>query len=126
MAGVGDNMVFCSNCGTENDDNASFCKECGCSFSSNESHVEENIEYIDVLRDFIMIKDESGERISKAKVIGLLVLLFYVVYGISVVRWHIPTFWMFAFFLLFFYLGGLFYYFLIRGLGYILREHVFN
>lgn len=120
-------MVFCQNCGTKNEDGSAFCKECGASITRNRSHVKhDEATFEDVLKDFLMIKDVSSERISKAKLIGLLVLLFYILNGIYWSRFSLSFFWGYAFTMLLIYLCGLFYYGLIRGLGYILRKYIIS
>lgn len=116
-------MVFCRNCGSENSDDSSFCRECG--YPLDTVNGGEEITYIDVLKDFLYIKDEATERVSKAKLIGLVVLALYVLLGINMAR-DFNDIFLFLFTVLITYLVGLLYYSLIRGIGYILREYVLN
>lgn len=85
---------------------------------------DDKISYEEILMDFLMIDDGSGMRVSKAKLIGLIVLVLYVVMGINGARGALPYFLVFAIFVLISYLIGLFYYAIIRGAGYILRNYV--
>ena len=78
--------------------------------------------YEEVLKDFLMVEDDSFERISKAKLIGLIVLVIYVLGGIWSGRSFLPNLFFFSTYILMTYLVGLFYYFIIRFAGYILRN----
>lgn len=114
-------MVYCQKCGHENPDDASFCRECGANLGS--SHKTESFEYADVLKDFLFITDSGGERISKAKAIGIVAFCIWMIYAIFSSRFS-PD-WLFYVITMFvFYIAALFYYFLIRGLGYIIRNYL--
>lgn len=115
-------MVYCPKCGTKNNDGDSYCRECGMQLGSSPQSDEE-FTYVDALKDFLYIKEGSTERISKAKLIGLVVLVIYLIMGMNMARGSYGLF-MFSTTMFIFYCIGLLYYFLIRGLGYILREFV--
>lgn len=117
-------MVFCRNCGTENADGSSFCRQCGHRLDKIR-HDGEEVSYIDVLKEFLYIKDGPTERISKAKLVGLVVLAIYILSGMNMAR-DFNGIFPFSITVFITYIVGLFYYFLIRGLGYILREYVIN
>lgn len=117
-------MVFCPECGTENSDGVNYCRECGHPLGVSHE-IGEEFTYINALKSFLYIKEGSIERISKAKLIGLIVLAVYLIFGMNMAR-EFSTIFTFSLTVFIFYIVGLFYYFLIRGLGYILREFVLN
>ena len=115
-------MVFCPECGTENSDGVNYCRECGHPLRASHD-TEEEFTYMDALKSFLYIKEGSTERISKAKLAGLIVLAVYLIFGMNMAR-EFSTIFTFSVTMFISYIAGLFYYFLIRGLGYILREFV--
>lgn len=109
---------FCSNCGEELNANAVFCPNCGCKvkISSEEPTYEE------LIRNIIYVDD----RISKAKAIGVVIFLIYIIAYLfyiapSSLREGPILFIIFTFFA---YIDGLFYYAVCRGVGFLIRTYV--
>ncbi len=112
----------CPNCGNEiSFDGALFCPECGHKFTGN---VVNDIDF-GWIENILMVHDEkTGERrVSKAKLAGIIIFLLYIFGFLMQSGYHLRLGafdFIFSAFLCIF--AGLFYYFICRGIGYIVRK----
>lgn len=112
----------CPKCGKNiTFDGALFCPECGHKFTGK-AVVDMDFDWID---NILMVHDEkTGERrVSKAKLAGIIIFALYIFGFLVQSGYHLRlgSFnFIFSAFLCIF--AGLFYYFVCRGIGYIIRK----
>ena len=115
---------FCSECGSEMNKNDLFCPNCGKKVDVENTNHEES--YEDLIKSIVYIDDGNGDRISKAKMIGVLFALAMIivnaVFNIPMsLRMGASVFFINVFAC---FIACVFYYFVCVGLGYVIRTFV--
>ena len=112
---------FCQECGAKLKKDGSFCPNCGRKVNPKS---ENEVSYIDLIRDIIFINDNGSYRLSKAKLLGVLIfacIFFYFVFdSASFFMRHALSFF---FIILTIFISGLFWYGICRGVGYLIRTY---
>ena len=117
----------CPKCGKNiPSDNAHFCPECGFSIDEKPkiSNRLKNSED-DWIKNLLWIDDEktSQKRISKAKLIGIVIFILYVFGAILTSGEYLRLgFFPFALMMLASLIAGIIYYCLCRGIGFVIRK----
>ena len=116
---------FCSECGHKLKE-GDFCPNCGAKRRSHKSKSYDDDSYESLIRDILWIRDGSGYRISKAKIVACAFFIGYVFTGMvmmmpSAVRYGFMPFFLDVFII---FVVGLFYYAVCRCIGYLVRRFV--
>lgn len=112
---------FCRECGAKLK-GGMFCPNCGIKIS-NES--ENEVTYLDLIMDIVYIEENGGYRLSKAKLLGVLMfafIFFETVFTSS--RYLMRHFILFFVIISTIFIAGLFWYGICRGAGYLFRTYV--
>lgn len=112
---------FCKECGAKLK-GGMFCPNCGIKISNGS---ENEVSYFDLIMDIVFIEDNNGLRLSKAKILGVLIfayLFFDAVFNTS--RYLMSHFIIFFSIISVIFIAGLFWYGICRGAGYLIRTYV--
>ena len=113
---------FCSECGAKLKKRDRFCPNCGIKISQESAN---EVTYLDLIMDIVFINDDNGYRLSKAKLLGVLIfafIFFEVVFTSS--RYFMRHFITFFITISIIFIAGLFWYGIYRGAGYLFRTYV--
>lgn len=118
---------FCPDCGHEVKSDASFCPNCGSSIPQDELKSDKK-SFEELVKEILWVKEGSGYRISKAKLVGVLFFLYVVL--TSMIFIVPPTlrinFLGFVIAMFLAYVVGLVWYAVFRGVGFLVRKYLIN
>lgn len=114
-------VEFCQECGCKLKEGGSFCPNCGQKINQKS---ENEAAYQDLIRDILFISENGSYRLSKAKLLGVVIFVF-IFFNVTLTssRFFMRDAMIFFTTIFAIFIAGLIWYGICRGAGYLIRTY---